>query len=149
MDKFDRLIENYADGALKINGENRACHIAFLLKTNKIALKIGYNRMDRQCFRGREITSLHAEIDCLRQYRPIRDLTKKGYNLLVVNISKDICGKIKYKDSRPCIHCTKFLRGLGFTYVYCSTPEGIIEKMSLIGYDPYKTSAQIRLDQNR
>ncbi len=64
---FERVLDQYVEEALEYNRENKACHVAFLLKNKKTVLRIGYNQMDRQCFRGQPISSLHAEIDCLRQ----------------------------------------------------------------------------------
>lgn len=144
---FEKLLDKYAEKALYKNRYNKACHVAFLLKNRKVPIKIGYNQMERQCFQGQEITSLHAEIDCLRQCRSIK---AKNYTFLVVNISKDIKdGKIKYKDSRPCIHCTKFLKEVGFKHIYCSNSEGVIEKLSLSLYDPYTTSCQDKLQSQK
>ena len=123
---FDRLIQQFVDEVLEHNKNHKSAHIALLLQGRKV-ISWGFNQMDRQCFRGENIRSLHAEIDCLRKCRPIRDICKKNYKLLIVKISRD--PNQLYSDSRPCNCCTKFILGLGIRRVYCSNDDGIIEKL--------------------
>lgn len=155
MSKFDKIVELYMDETFERNRENRACHVAFLLKGKKV-IQTGFNQMDRQCFRGKCITSLHAEIDCLRKARPITELIRKNYSLLVINISKEAFEDDDhphrhnnvhsyYKNSKPCSNCTKFLMGLNFKFIYCSNENGEIEKLYLDTYEPYVTISQTRL----
>lgn len=136
---FDRIIHIFLDEALALNKENKSCHIAILLQGSKI-ISHGFNQMDRQCFRGKGITSLHAEIDCLRKCRPKKDLLKRNYSLLIVKITraKTINNTNIYTDSRPCDCCTKYIIGLGFKHIYCSTQDGLIEKIKLDNYVPFK-----------
>lgn len=138
MNNFDYIVNKYKDDALI--PKNRSCHIAFLLKGKKI-LHIGYNQMNRNYYEGHSITSLHAEIDCLRK---IRYNKIKKYNILVVNINKDVSNNKLYKDSRPCKHCTNYLIEKGFKHIFCSTENGIIEKINLRNYEPYITLANIK-----
>jgi len=131
---FDRIIQIYVDKALEYNKDHKSSHIALLLQGKKV-ICWGYNQMDRQCFRGQAITSLHAEIDCLRKCRPISDLFKRNYKLLIIKFSRD--DKNIYTNSKPCQYCTKFIQGLGFNHVYCSNDKGLIEKIKLSTYVPY------------
>jgi deoxycytidylate deaminase len=131
---FDRIIQNFVDEALEFNKDNKSCHVAILMNGRKV-ISHGYNQMDRQCFRGKSIFSLHAEIDCLRKCRPIRDIMKRNYTLIIVKVAKN--KKILYHDSMPCKQCKKFLQGLNFKSVYCSNNEGKIVKVILDDYVPY------------
>jgi len=134
---FDRIIQQYVDEVLEHNKNHKSCHIAILLQGRKV-ISVGFNQMDRQCFRGESIRSLHAEIDCLRKCRPITDIYKRNYKLLIVKISKDKRNdKQIYTDSRPCDCCTKFIIGLKIKRVYCSNENGQIEKLNLKTYEPY------------
>jgi deoxycytidylate deaminase len=142
MNRFDYIVNKYRSDAL--NNDNRSCHIAFLLKGRKI-LHVGLNQMNRNYFEGQSCTSLHAEIDCIRKSRFNKtNITK--YDILIVNINKDVTSDKMYKDSRPCKHCTAYLRKMGFKSVFCSTNNGIIEKLKLSGYEPYETLASIKLN---
>lgn len=131
---FERVIQLYINEALELNANNKSCHLALLLRGHKV-MSYGFNQMDRQCFRGKTISSMHAEIDCLRKCRPIRDLFKRNYTLIIVKVSKS--DDMLYSDSSPCKCCTKFIKGLGFKHVYCTTKEGTIEKIDLSEYIPY------------
>jgi deoxycytidylate deaminase len=131
---FDRVIQAYIDEAFELNKSNKSCHLALLLQGHKV-ISYGFNQMDRQCFRGKTISSLHAEIDCLRKCRPIKDLIRRNYTLVIVKVAKEV-DKL-YSDSSPCKCCTKFIKGLGFKHVYCTTKEGKIEKINLDEYVPY------------
>jgi hypothetical protein len=131
---FDKIIQNYVQEALEHNKYNKSCHIAILLD-GKQPISYGFNQMDRQCFRGKAITSLHAEVDCLRKVRPISLIRKKNYKLVVIKISRL---DFKYTDSRPCDCCTKFIKGVGLNYVYCSMKDGEIHKINFNNYIPEK-----------
>jgi len=131
---FDKIIQCYIDDAIKLNKNNKSCHVALLLRGHKV-IHHGYNQMDRQCFRGKNIASLHAEIDCLRKCRPIRDLFRRNYTLVIAKIAKG--DDLLYLDSKPCKCCKKFIQGLGFKFVYCTNREGKVEKLHLDEYIPY------------
>lgn len=131
---FDEIIQNYVDKAVKLNKKNKSCHIALLIQGKNKVISHGFNQMDRQSFRGKSIISLHAEIDCLRKYRPISDLKKRNYSLVVVKISKN---KHNYYCSLPCKECTEFLINVGFKSIYCSNCNGDITKLNLNTYIPY------------
>ncbi len=137
MKHYDTIVNKYKQFAM--NPESRSCHIAFLLKGKKM-LHIGLNQMNRNYYEGQTVTSLHAEIDCLRK---IRHNKIKKYNILVVNINKASDDKL-YKDSRPCKHCTDYLIKKGFKHIFCSTHNGIIEKINLKDYKPYTTLANMK-----
>lgn len=132
---LESIIQLYANKALEHNGDNKACHMALLMSGNNKVISFGFNQMDRQCFRGKYVSSVHAEIDCLRKYRPIRDLMKRNYYLVIVKVAKS--DKVMYHDSMPCKHCTRFLLGLNFRHVYCSNKDGSITKLNLNAYVPY------------
>ncbi len=134
MTYFENAIKGYIKEAIELNKHNKSCHVALLMQGKKI-VSHGFNQMDRQCFRGKSILSLHAEVDCLRKCRPIKDIIKRNYSLVVVKVSKNDNGI--YYDSMPCKHCTKFLLGLGFKNVYCSNKDGKIVKINLGEYIPY------------
>lgn len=141
MNNFDCIVSKYRETAL--NPENRSCHVAFLLKGKKI-LHVGFNQMNRNYYEGQSVTSLHAEIDCLRK---IRYNKIKKYDILIVNINKDSSNNKLYKDSRPCKHCTDYLLKKGYKHVFCSTHNGVIEKLNLKEYDPYITFANIKISR--
>lgn len=138
MKHYDTIVNKYKQYAM--NPESRSCHIAFLLKGKKM-LHIGINQMNRNYYKGKAVTSLHAEIDCIRK---IKNHKIKKYSILVVNINKDSNKSKMYKDSRPCKHCTEYLLKRGFKHVFCSTHTGLIEKINLKDYDPYTTLANIK-----
>lgn len=131
---FLNVIQGYVDNALEFNKNNKSCHVALLLQGKKV-VSYGFNQMDRQCFRGKSVLSVHAEIDCLRKCRPIKDIIKRNYTLVIVKLAKDINGT--FIASMPCKSCTKFIKGLNFKKVYCSNNQGQIVKINLNEYVPY------------
>lgn len=136
---FENIIQEYIEEARKLNKYNKSCHVALLIQGKRKVISYGFNQMDRQCFRGKSVYSLHAEVDCLRKCRPIKDVMKRNYTLVVVKIGK-VDDRILY-DSMPCKHCTEFLIGLGFKSVYCSNRDGRIIKVNFDDYVPYNRSA--------
>jgi hypothetical protein len=132
---FERAIQGFVDEARELNKNNKSCHVALLMQGKRKVISYGFNQMDRQCFRGKSVFSLHAEVDCLRKCRPIKDVMKRNYSLVVVKVAKEEDGK--FYDSMPCKYCTKFLLGLGFRSVYCSNSQGKIVKVDLNSYIPY------------
>ena len=144
MTYFERAIQGFVDEALDLNKNNKSCHVALLMQGKRKVISYGFNQMDRQCFRGKSIISLHAEIDCLRKCRPIRDIMKRNYSLVIVKVAKN--DNRLFHDSMPCKHCTKFLLGLGFKNVYCSNNQGKIIKVNLDYYAPYNLNASYNLD---
>ena len=132
---YENIVQGYVDEARELNKNNKSCHVALLIQGKRKVVSYGFNQMGRQCFRGKSIYSLHAEVDCLRKCRPIRDVMKRNYTLVVVKIGK--IDTKTYYDSMPCKHCTKFLLGLGFKNVYCSNKHGEIVKINLNNYIPY------------
>jgi deoxycytidylate deaminase len=139
MTSFESVVHAYIDEARELNKNSKSCHVALLIQGKRKVISYGFNQMDRQCFRGKSVYSLHAEVDCLRKCRPIKDVMKRNYTLVVVKIGK--ADEIFY-DSMPCKHCTKFLLGLGFRSVYCSNKHGKIVKVSLDEYIPYNATSQ-------
>jgi len=131
---FHSVVQGFVEDAIEVNKNNKSCHIALLMNGKKV-VSFGYNQMGRQCFRGSSVNSLHAEIDCLRKCRPIRDVMGRGYTLVIVKVSKENNGT--YYDSMPCKNCKKFLQGLNFKSVYCSNRKGEIVKINLVDYTPY------------
>lgn len=134
MTCFERVVQGYVDEAIAANKHNKSCHVALLLQGRKV-VSVGFNQMDRQCFRGKSVYSVHAEVDCLRKCRPIRDVMKRNYTLVIAKVAKDADGT--FYDSMPCRECTKFLKGLNFKKVYCSNSSGQIVKIDLDSYVPY------------
>ncbi len=132
---FENVIQGYIDNALEFNKDNKSCHFALLMNGRHRVVSYGYNQMDRQCFRGKSILSLHAEIDCLRKCRPIKDIIKRNYTLVIIKVAKN--EKKTFYDSMPCKHCKEFLQGLNFKSVYCSNNNGKITKIILNDYIPY------------
>lgn len=132
---FENAIQGFVDEALMFNKENKSCHIALLMNGKHKVISYGFNQMDRQCFRGKSILSLHAEIDCLRKCRPIRDIMRRNYTLVIVKVAREV--DTKFYNSMPCKHCKKFLQGLNFKSVFCSNNEGKIVKVVLNDYIPY------------
>jgi deoxycytidylate deaminase len=137
MTSFENIIQGYIEEAIELNKYNKSCHVALLMQGKRKVVSYGFNQMDRQCFRGKSVYSLHAEVDCLRKCRPIKDIMKRNYSLVVVKVSKKDDGT--YYDSMPCKHCTDFLLGLGFKSVYCSNRDGKIVKVNLDIYIPYNS----------
>jgi deoxycytidylate deaminase len=135
MSCFEKAVHSYIDEARELNKYNKSCHVALLMQGKRKVISYGFNQMDRQCFRGKSVYSLHAEVDCLRKCRPIKDVMKRNYTLVVVKIGKADDGI--FYDSMPCKHCTKFLVGLGFKSVYCSNSGGKIVKVNFDDYIPY------------
>ncbi len=132
---YEKVIQGFVDDALELNKNNKSCHIAILMNGKRKVISYGYNQMERQCYKGKSIHSLHAEIDCLRKCRPIRDIMKRNYTLVIVKVSRNK-NDIFY-DSMPCKHCKQFLQGLNFKSIYCSNDEGKIVKIILNNYIPY------------
>lgn len=137
MATFEKAIHGFIDQARELNKNNKSCHVALLMQGKRKVVSYGFNQMDRQYFRGKSVYSLHAEVDCLRKCRPIKDIMRRNYSLVVVKVGKKEC--IKFYDSMPCKHCTKFLLGLGFKNVYCSNNHGQIIKLNLCKYVPYNS----------
>jgi deoxycytidylate deaminase len=138
---FDKIIRTYLQDALTLNKNNKSCHMAFLLHHQKI-ISHGFNQMDRQCFRGRAITSLHAEIDCIRKIRPLSDINRRNYKMLIIKVSRH---DLKYSNSKPCDCCTKFIKDVGINHIYCSNNNGTIEKIKLdSSYIPEKIAHSLK-----
>lgn len=132
---FEKVVQGFVSEARELNKHSKSCHVALLIQGKRKVVSYGFNQMDRQCFRGKSVYSLHAEVDCLRKCRPIKDIMRRNYTLVVVKIAKTVDGI--FYDSMPCKHCTKFLLGLGFKSVYCSNSQGKIVKVNLDEYIPY------------
>jgi len=132
---LERIIQGFITRAIENNKKNKHCHLALLLNKGKVIYH-GFNQMDRQYYRGKSTYSLHAEIDCLRKCRPIRDIIKRNYSLVVVKVSRSSVGKLY--NSMPCKCCTDFIRALGFKKIYCSNDEGKIVKVILNNYIPFR-----------
>jgi len=111
-------------------------HIAFLIK-GKCVIKFAKNEYERQCFKGKSTTSLHAEINCVRQLKPKKNVKK--FRLLVININKE---NGELKNSIPCLTCKKYLINKGFTHIYCSTKDGSIKKFKLNKIESKLTHSQ-------
>jgi deoxycytidylate deaminase len=134
----------YLEDGLLYNKDNRVCHIAFLLKGKKM-VRIGYNQMHRNYYNRKVITSLHAEVDCIRKLTGCKNYNR--YSILVINIYKGRNNSVHFKDSRPCKDCTNFLKEKGYKNIFCSTEKGIIEKINFNSYDPYITLARQKTNQ--
>lgn len=137
---FINLVQPYIDKAIELNKNKKSCHIALLVCNKNKVISYGFNQMDRGCFRGKKIYSLHAEIDCLRKIRPITKLDNRKYKLVVVKISRF---DKKLTDSRPCDYCTQFIKGVGINSVYCSIESGKIEKINMNNYKPFKICPRV------
>lgn len=134
-DTINTIIKQYIDDAMELNKYKKSCHIALLIKGKNKVISHGFNQMDRGCFRGKSITSLHAEIDCLRKIRPFTRLCNKKYIFVVVKVSRY---DKSFTNSRPCDCCTKYIKGVGINSIYCSTELGSIEKINMDDYTPCK-----------
>ena len=136
MSQFKHIVLRYMQEARRMNRVNKSCHIAVLLKGKRKICSYGFNQMDRQCYRGKHVSSLHAEVDCVRKMaEPLRAMRR--YTLVVAKVSKNDDSKMY--SSMPCKECTKYLLGLGFKSIYCSTHHGTIVKVHLNKYVPYDT----------
>lgn len=133
---YKNLIRMYADDAINLNKHNKSCHVAILLQGKHRVVSYGFNQMNRMCFRGKSVPSLHAEMDCLRKCRPIREVSSGKNKLLIAKLSKKNDGTTYY-NSMPCKRCTEFIKGLNFKKVYCSDQNGDIVKIRLDNYVPY------------
>lgn len=134
MSQFKPTILKYVQEAREMNRTNKSCHIAVLLQGKRKICSYGFNQMDRQCYRGRHVSSLHAEVDCVRKIQHIQQKVQR-YTLIVAKVSKNDDSKMY--SSMPCKECTKYLLGLGFKSIYCSTHHGTIVKVRLTKYVPY------------
>jgi len=137
---FDR-IQNFdycVEKAIEHNKSFKSCHVAFLIRSNKI-ISYGYNRMDRNCYNGKFVTSVHAEVDCLRKY--VKNLNKCKF--IVIKIDRTCDSFRIYRDSRPCDCCTKFIDNKGIKNFYASTEDGCIKKFFLNTYEPFKIQPKI------
>lgn len=110
----------------------RYCHVACLVKGKRI-INIAKNDYTRQFSGGQLNTSLHAEINCVKQ---VRDL--KNYRLIVLRFTSD--GKLR--DSKPCHSCKMYLMNRGLSHVFCSTENGVIQKLRLESIIAYQSPAQ-------
>ena len=137
MTYFERIIQDFAEEAIKLNKYSKSCHVALLMQGKRKIVSYGFNQIDRKYFKGKTVFSLHAEVDCLRKCRYITDIKKGNYSLIVVKVSKNNDGTLY--NSMPCKYCTKFLLGLNFKNVYCSQ-DGKIVKISLDDYTPYNNN---------
>jgi deoxycytidylate deaminase len=144
---FEKAIQGFVKEALELNKNNKSCHVALLMQGKRKVVSHGFNQMDRNCFRGKSVYSLHAEIDCLRKCRPIKDIMKRNYTFVIVKLAKK--DDMTYYDSMPCKHCTKFLIGLGFKSVYCSNNQGEIVKINLEKYIPYTTKGMVQKEKTK
>lgn len=129
--QFENIVIKFIDEAYNANRNSKSCHMALLLKGRKKVISYGFNRMERQLFRGKTVNSLHAEIDCIRKIK--QDIS--NYTLIIVKISKT--DELRYYDSMPCKHCTDFIINAGLKRVYCSNNSGKIVKINLNDYVPY------------
>ncbi len=80
------------------------------------------------------MTSIHAEVNCIKNIKKLR----KKYRLLVLKFNKQ--GELV--DSKPCSHCRETMIRKGFTDVYYSTNEGIIEKSKLKNLETRLSTSQ-------
>ncbi len=128
-DKFINIIDE--------NSDFRYNHVAYLFKGKKL-VKCCTNNYNRQCFNSKRVTSLHAEIGCIKN-----DMVKKGFKMLVVRFNKngELC------DSKPCNSCKNHLLSKGFVNIYCSTSNGTISKFKLSSIEDYNSPSQIKLNK--
>lgn len=66
--RYDEILSSYNVSAY--DSEKKQSHVAFLLNGKKV-VAVGYNQYHRNSFNGCRISSLHAEIDCIRQLKGI------------------------------------------------------------------------------
>ena len=144
MAHFKPTVLKYVQEARDLNRFNKSCHIAVLMQGTRKVCSYGINQMERQYYRGRHVSSLHAEIDCVRKCKSIDGKRKRrsqttstahGYTLIVAKVSKN--DNNKFYSSMPCKDCTRFLLEHGFKKIYCTTYEGAIVKVRLDDYVPY------------
>lgn len=112
-------------------------HIAYLFKGKKL-VKFSTNDYFRQCFNNKRITSLHAEIGCIKN-----EMVKKGFKMVVIRFNKngELC------DSKPCNNCKMHLLSKGFTTIYCSMANGKISKIKLMDIEDYNSPSQIKFNE--
>jgi deoxycytidylate deaminase len=120
-----------------MNATCRYSHVACIVKGKKL---VSYSRNDysRQCFNGKYISSLHAEIACMRNIPDLR----KGMKVIVLRYSK---GTGKLCDSRPCNTCKEYLTSKGLTSIYCSNEDGHVVKYRIKDLPVYNTKAQVKV----
>jgi deoxycytidylate deaminase len=115
---------------------NRYNHIACLARGKKI-IHIAQNDYNRQLSDGKVITSLHAEINCVKKYKN----NLKNLKLIILRFTSD--GRLC--ESRPCSACKNYLISRGLSRIYCSTESGSIEKFKPEDIIEYHSPAQIKL----
>lgn len=115
------------NGLFKIHncGSKKQCHYCVFFSCGE---SLWQNRIvvgrNTECNSGICMTN-HAEINCLRNFRKIKDKPDR-LDMVVIRLSKS--GKLG--ESRPCYHCLKSLAKSGYNirYVYYSTSDQKIKR---------------------
>lgn len=122
IEEYTNYKENIEINKLKKNipypghSSKKACHIAIIIKGLYKVINHAKNDYERQYVEGLKVTSLHAEVACIKNVKNIR----KKYRLLVLKYNKH--GFLE--DSKPCSHCKETIIKCGFKEVYYSTGNG-------------------------
>lgn len=126
--KFHKFIDLYRNLLLGDDSRyknNQYVIVALLLKSTTKFICSGVNDISRQCFNGKATTSIHAEVNCLKNFK---GTVSRGFTFLTLHYSKET-GELK--DSRPCANCVCFLKKKGITNIYCSLNNGTVVKLRL------------------
>lgn len=134
---------NMQDFSCYYSKEKKQSHVAFLLSGKKV-LSIGLNDYYHQSLNGKRISSLHAEINCLRKYfKKHIKIKRDKYKLLVVNVNS--IGNLK--NSSPCHYCAQELLRMGFTKVYYSNDDGVIVKKKITELSYHLSDSQKKVNK--
>jgi deoxycytidylate deaminase len=141
MNKFNKIVRQGREICFQ-DDHKRYYHIAFLIKGKKI-INYSINDYERQYVNGKITTSLHAEVGCMLKFKNANKI-KKGFDILILRYNK----KTILCDSKPCQNCKKFLIQKGIYKIYCSLPNGSIEKIKLEDIKEYYSVAWKKLIQD-
>ena len=66
--RYENIISLYREKTY--SKDKKQSHAAFLMNGKKL-VSVGYNQFGRYSFGGSRVSSLHAEMDCIRQIKGI------------------------------------------------------------------------------
>lgn len=102
-------------------------HFSFITLRNRIVSmgwNDGYKTHPRARLLGYRFDTAHSELNAFLNYRGDLDLLKKCSLVNVrVNRFKDV------RIARPCVHCEKWISGLGFNEIWYTNEVGVFEKL--------------------
>ena len=129
-------------------------HGAVITQGSKV-LEEGYNKGNRTKILDHVFTCAHAEMDVLNKFingylipKYGRNFTKhtNKYSVWVVRLNKQ--DKTRFTDSKPCHYCSTLLKKYGFSKVYFTTNNNMLQVQKVCDLvSDHKSNCQLKSEQ--